>query len=53
MVIGLGTRLEHKQNRKLTSRQCAHVQLAWTLHVVVGKAYENNVGKGLHSALYL
>ena len=37
-VIGLGARLLHKQNHKLTSGQYA--QLAWSLHVVVGKAYE-------------
>ena len=33
-VIGLGTRLVHKQNRKLTSRQCT--QLAQFLPIVVG-----------------
>jgi len=36
-VIGLGARLLHKQNHKLTSGQYA--RLAWSLPVVVGKAY--------------
>ena len=42
-VIGLEVRLVHKQYCKLTSGQYA--QLAQSLPVVVGKAYEHHVGR--------
>ena len=50
-ITVIGVRLVHKQNCELTSRQYA--QLAWSLPVVVGKAYEYHVDKSLQSAAYL
>ena len=49
MVIAQGARQAHEKNRELTSSQ--YTRPTQYLHVVVGKAYEHHIGKGLHSAI--
>ena len=45
MIIGMGTKLVHKQNCELTTRTAGTV--------VVGEVYEHHIGMALHLAVNL